>query len=106
MNQLFPGGIQRFYVEQSTKVQARFDRMKSRDTILTVRNLEKVYRAGEREVNALHDINFSTYRREFLCVVGPSGCGKSTLARILAGLEERTAVELLLAGNPGAEPGS
>src|SRR5258708_12838826 len=104
MNQLFPGGIQRFYLEQSPKVQARFDRMKSRDTILTVRNLEKVYRAGEREVNALHDINFSTYRREFLCVVGPSGCGKSTLARILAGLEERTPGHFPPHGNPLSAP--
>ncbi len=106
MNQIFPGGIQRFYLEQSTDVQARFDRMKSRDTILTVRNLEKIYRAGGREINALHDINFSTYRREFLCVVGPSGCGKSTLARILAGLEERSAGDVLLEGKPVAGPGS
>ena len=106
MNQIFPGGIQRFYLEQSPDVQARFDRMKSRDTILTVRHLEKIYNAGGREVNALHDINFSTYRREFLCVVGPSGCGKSTLARILAGLEERTAGDVLLEGKPVVGPGS
>jgi NitT/TauT family transport system ATP-binding protein len=106
MNQIFPSAIQRFYLEQSPEVQARFERMKSRDTILTVRNLEKVYRVEGREVQALHDINFSTYRREFLCVVGPSGCGKSTLARILAGLEERTAGDVLLEGKPVAGPGS
>src|SRR5712671_224480 len=106
MNQIFPGGIQRFYLEQSPDVQARFERMKARETILTVRHLEKSYHSGGREVNALHDINFSTYRREFLCVVGPSGCGKSTLARILAGLEERTDGDVLLEGKPVSGPGS
>src|SRR6266576_2918984 len=105
MNQIFPGGIQRFYLEQSPDVQARFDRMKARETILTVRHLEKIYRAGGREINALHDINFSTYRREFLCVVGPSGCGKSTLARILAGLEDKSGGQVLLDGRQVAGPG-
>jgi NitT/TauT family transport system ATP-binding protein len=55
---------------------------------------------------ALKDINFSTHRREFLCVVGPSGCGKSTLVRILAGLEEHSAGDVLLLGQPVTGPGS
>jgi len=73
---------------------------------LQVRGLEKIFRQGTRETLALHDINFSTHRREFLCVVGPSGCGKSTLARILAGLDEKTAGEVLLGNSPVNGPGS
>jgi multiple sugar transport system ATP-binding protein len=36
--------------------------------------------------------------REFVVFVGPSGCGKSTLLRLVAGLEEITAGELLIDG--------
>jgi NitT/TauT family transport system ATP-binding protein len=106
MNQILTGTRGFSYLDQSPDVKARFERMKARETILEVRHLEKIFTAGKRETVALHDINFSTYRREFLCVVGPSGCGKSTLVRILAGLEEQTAGEVLLEGKPVEGPGS
>src|SRR5512135_1336929 len=93
------------YLRQAPEVQARFDRLKARDVILTVNHLEKVFASGKGETVALHDINFITHRREFLCVVGPSGCGKSTLVRILAGLEEKTAGDVLLEGKPVTGPG-
>src|SRR3954468_2180579 len=35
---------------------------------------------------------------EFVVFVGPSGCGKSTLLRLIAGLEDITAGELLIDG--------
>ena len=106
MNQIVPPshGLPS-HLDQSLQVRARFDRMKARNILLKVQHLEKIFRQGERETVALHDINFSTYRREFLCVVGSSGCGKSTLARILAGLEEKTAGEVLLDGKPVDGPG-
>ena len=106
MNQILTGTQAFSYLDQSPDVRARFERMKTRDTILEVRHLEKIFTTGKRETVALHDINFSTYRREFLCVVGPSGCGKSTLVRILAGLEEQTSGEVLLEGKPVEGPGS
>ena len=93
------------YLRQAPEVRARFDRLKARDVILTVNHLEKVFASGKGETVALHDINFITHRREFLCVVGPSGCGKSTLVRILAGLEEKTAGDVLLEGKPVTGPG-
>jgi NitT/TauT family transport system ATP-binding protein len=94
------------YLDQSMPVRARFERLKQRDVILQVRHLEKVFRQNGRETIALHDINFSTYRREFLCVIGASGCGKSTLARIIAGLEEKSGGEVLLANRPVDGPGT
>ena len=36
--------------------------------------------------------------REFIVFVGPSGCGKSTLLRLIAGLEDVSAGEILIAG--------
>jgi NitT/TauT family transport system ATP-binding protein len=93
------------YLDQSAEVRARFDRLKARDVTLTVDHLEKKFRHAGRDTVALHDINFTTFRREFLCVVGPSGCGKSTLARIIAGLEEKSGGRVLLDGKPVDRPG-
>ena len=34
-----------------------------------------------------HDLSFSLYEGEMVCMLGPNGCGKSTLLRTLAGLQ-------------------
>jgi NitT/TauT family transport system ATP-binding protein len=93
------------YLEQSTAVRERFDRLKAREVILEVKQLGKVYKSNKGDVTALQDINFKTHRREFVCVIGPSGCGKSTLIRILAGLESHTSGDVLLDGKPVTGPG-
>jgi NitT/TauT family transport system ATP-binding protein len=94
------------YLEQTAEVRARFARLKAREVILDVQHLNKYFGSGLRRMTALKDINFSTHRREFLCVVGPSGCGKTTLVRILAGLEEKDSGQVLLQGEAVTEPGS
>ena len=94
------------HLDQAAGVAARFDRLKQRPVILSVEHLEKRFVAQDGgETLALSDINFSTHRREFLCIVGASGCGKSTLARILAGLEEKSGGQVLLDGKPVDGPG-
>ena len=94
------------YLDQAPAVRERFERLKARDVLLEVRHLDKLFRTKQQETLALSDINFSTYRREFLSIVGPSGCGKSTLIRILAGLEEQTSGDVLLDSKPVCGPGS
>jgi NitT/TauT family transport system ATP-binding protein len=94
------------YLEQTAEVRARFERLKARAIILDVQHLNKLFGSGPRSTIALNDINFSTHRREFLCIVGPSGCGKTTLVRILAGLEEKNSGQVLLQGKAVTEPGS
>jgi len=49
-------------------------------------------------VDVLHGVNIDIENGEFVVFVGPSGCGKSTLLRLIAGLEEITAVELSIGG--------
>ena len=39
---------------------------------------------------ALHDVDLTVDRGEFVAVVGPSGCGKSTLLRLASGLDGPT----------------
>jgi len=97
------------YLDQSEAVKDRFDRMKKRPVTLQVKNLNKVFDTPQGKVTALKDINFETYKREFVCVIGPSGCGKSTLIRILAGLETQSSGDVLLDGvavnGPGPDRG-
>lgn len=93
-------------LEQSPEVHDRFQRLKARDVILEVRNLGKTFSSHDKTTTALSDINFTTYRREFVCVVGASGCGKSTLIRIIAGLDQQTSGDVLLDNKPVIGPGS
>jgi NitT/TauT family transport system ATP-binding protein len=87
-------------------VAERHDRIATRPVTLEVRNLGKTYpTSGGGTVTALADISFQVRRREFLTVIGPSGCGKSTLIRILAGLEDHTAGDVLIDGQPVSGPG-
>lgn len=94
------------YLEQSEAVKTRFDKLKKREVILEVKDLDKIYKTAKGDVTALKKVSFKTHRREFVCVLGPSGCGKSTLIRILAGLESYTGGQVLLDGKPVVGPGS
>src|SRR6201987_4143574 len=51
---------------------------------------------GDTEI--IKGVNLDIADREFCVFVGPSGCGKSTLLRLIAGLEEITAGDLLIDG--------
>jgi len=57
---------------------------------ISVTDLRKVFRVGDRTVEAVRGVSFEVARGESLAVVGESGSGKTTLARILMGLERST----------------
>jgi multiple sugar transport system ATP-binding protein len=50
------------------------------------------------DVDAVRDISLNIPDNEFVVLVGPSGCGKSTTLRMIAGLEEATAGDILIGG--------
>jgi len=93
------------YREQLPAVAARFSRIRERPVILSVRDLKKSFGANGSTQVVFEHVSLEIHRREFICVVGPSGCGKSTLIRIVAGLDEATAGEILLDGRAVAGPG-
>lgn len=72
---------------------------------LSVRGVRKAFEGRAGEVVALDGIDFEIAEKEFVSVIGTSGCGKSTLLSIIAGLEEQTAGEVLVDGNPVHGPG-
>ncbi len=51
------------------------------------------------EVEAVRGIDLDIADHEFVVLVGPSGCGKSTTLRMIAGLEDITDGEILIAGD-------
>jgi sn-glycerol 3-phosphate transport system ATP-binding protein len=60
-------------------------------------SLQKVYKKfGKTEV--IHGVSCDIQDGEFIVILGPSGCGKSTLLRLIAGLEELTAGDVLIDG--------
>ena len=61
-------------------------------------------------VDVIHGIDLDIEDGEFVVFVGPSGCGKSTLLRLIAGLDDPTSGDILLAdkrvnGVPASERG-
>ena len=56
---------------------------------LSLQHVDKIY---DNNVQAVFDFNLEVKDKEFIVFVGPSGCGKSTTLRMIAGLEEISAV--------------
>src|ERR1700674_5262009 len=47
-------------------------------------------------VEAVSDVSLQIADGEFLVLLGPSGCGKSTILRVVAGLEDADAGEIVI----------
>jgi len=50
-----------------------------------------VYRVGDEDFTALHDISLQIEAGAFMSFVGPSGSGKTTLLNLIGGLDQPTA---------------
>src|SRR5205823_4079620 len=59
--------------------------------LVQITGLQKIYKT--RDGNKIH-----ARTAKFLSIVGPSGCGKTTLLKILAGILQRTAGEVVMGG--------
>jgi putative ABC transport system ATP-binding protein len=66
--------------------------------VIRIRDLRKVYKMGDIEVEALRGINVNIGRSEFVAVMGASGSGKSTFMNILGCLDRPTAGAYFLEG--------
>jgi len=70
----------------------------SKATVITVKDLNMVYRGRGTETVALKDANLEIKEGEFVSLIGPSGCGKTTLLKLIADLVQATSGELVVAG--------
>lgn len=67
----------------------------SKNDILIIKNLSKIYHTKKSEIPAIKDLNLNIKEGEFVAIVGPSGCGKTTLLSILCQLEQKSQGEII-----------
>jgi putative ABC transport system ATP-binding protein len=77
--------------------------MSSYIMLIELHHINKVYRMGEVDVQALGDVSFSIGKGEYLSIMGPSGSGKSTLMNIIGCLDIPTKGTYLLDGQSVSE---
>ena len=65
---------------------------------IELKNIRKVYKTGEIEINAINDATFSIEKGELACILGPSGAGKTTCLNILGGMDDASSGELIVDG--------
>ena len=59
--------------------------------LIELAGIERVFRLGDSEVHALHELDLRIDAGEYVAVMGPSGSGKSTLLNLLGLLDRPTA---------------
>ena len=62
------------------------------------KNVNKKYKMGEIEINALNNTNFEINKGELVVIVGPSGAGKTTALNILGGMDTVTTGNVYIDG--------
>jgi erythritol transport system ATP-binding protein len=64
------------------------------DVVLHARQITKIFPG----ILALDQVDFQVYRGKVNVLIGENGAGKSTLMKIVAGVEQPTAGEIILDG--------
>jgi putative ABC transport system ATP-binding protein len=74
-------------------------------SLISLRDVSKVYRRGEIEVAVLRGIDLDIAAGSFEALMGPSGSGKSTLLNLISGLDRPTAGVVRVGGTDLASLG-
>ncbi|HBC31965.1 MAG TPA: macrolide ABC transporter ATP-binding protein [Clostridiales bacterium] len=68
------------------------------EKMINIENLNKIYKTGSIEVQALKNVNIEINHGEFIAIMGHSGSGKSTLMNIIGCLDRPTTGKYFLDG--------
>lgn len=66
--------------------------------ILNVNHVSKIY-GTKQKFKALHDINFSVDKGEFVAIMGPSGSGKTILLNVISSIDSISGGTVEISGN-------
>jgi putative ABC transport system ATP-binding protein len=75
-------------------------------SLIEVRNVTKTFAGVSEEVTPLRDLSFAVEEGEFVALMGPSGSGKTTLLNLIAGIDQPTDGQVLVAGEEISSFGS
>jgi putative ABC transport system ATP-binding protein len=67
-------------------------------TLIELAGVEKVYRNGKLEYQALRGVDLAVAAGELVAIVGPSGSGKSTIINMITGIDRPTAGTVTVGG--------
>ncbi|MEE2776395.1 MAG: ABC transporter ATP-binding protein [Acidobacteriota bacterium] len=70
----------------------------SNGTIVSMRDVKKVYEQGSIEVHALRGIDLTIQKGEFTAICGPSGSGKTTTLNLIGALDAPTSGDITIEG--------
>lgn len=73
------------------------------ETILKVKDVNKVFSSKKVHVRAVNNVSFNVERGETIGIVGESGCGKTTLGRCIVQAISATSGEILYRAEDGKE---
>ena len=62
----------------------------NKKNVLSVRNLNKIYKRKKNSINALNNLNLEVKEGEIFGLLGPNGAGKTTFINILGGTVVKT----------------
>ncbi len=66
--------------------------------IVEVRGVRKVYQRDSEEITVLSGLDLAIEEGDFVALMGPSGSGKTTLLNLIAGIDQPTSGEVIVAG--------
>lgn len=66
--------------------------------IVEIKDLKKIYKGDQIQVNAINGIDLSIKKEEFVVITGTSGSGKSTLMHMIGGVDEPTSGQIWIDG--------
>ncbi|HPD14339.1 MAG TPA: ABC transporter ATP-binding protein [Planctomycetota bacterium] len=72
------------------------DDASARRTVVSAREVWKVYQMGSVETQALRGVSLDIFAGEYLSIMGPSGSGKSTLFNMIGGLDKPTSGKVFI----------
>jgi putative ABC transport system ATP-binding protein len=68
--------------------------------LIQLRGVDKIYRSGKLEYQALRSVDLDIAAGEMVAVVGPSGSGKTTIMNMITGIDRPTGGEVVVGGAP------
>jgi peptide/nickel transport system ATP-binding protein len=69
-------------------------------TAVTVTHLSRTFHIGVEEVQAVRDVSLTIPTGKLVLIKGRSGSGKTTLLNLIAGLDDPTSGDIVIAGRP------